>query len=738
MLNMYRLKNQRGFSILEVLFAMVVLSIALLSIARMHALVTLDGGYSKARGIAVNLAQEKLDDLRAFTSVNTGCTAPVFCFTEIGANAGGRENSDGTLVIRSGDVPVGNTTYNRTWAVTDYYRCGISAPSTTNCTSPYTKSYPDFKVVVMTVAWTDEQGTARSVVMRATIHASGIVSEANVLAAPYGGGGPKVSYHPIGVPDAVPVPVNVGGTKQKESSKPVPDVSTSGKSKLVSFDVVTYDTSQSLGGGTYKTLRRETFYTVNCVCRYASGTSSQPTASRLVWDGTDLTTKVGGSVQKAYGVAHRTGTNSDPNQPAECDTCCAEHHDSESSDYAKYDPDRPGSDYYTTGNAEGDHKHYWWTSVGHPELGLTAVNGNANDVYLESCRFSKVNGIDYLWQDWRMVDLTAFDYNYLQNSTNLTAYQNYLVDKVKHEEKVDGAASGASVTATTNPTKPTGRNFTIIQGELRQILGRAVYLDKIYKSSSPTELDNDYYAAIEAKINASTDWLLYVPFYEANITLLDDWSSSNYANVPVTMQKVNTISDPATNYYGSYSRGRVTGLTAGTTETISTRALISNSGLTSGVYEDTGTDCPATAANCVSYGIDTQDNTTTLTDSISVSVAAAGSTFDISGVITKGTNGNILSGITITPTTISGVASCDALTVIQNQASYTCHVSVNWSGTLTPTKSNYVFDWSNTASPPQEITDGITSGSRTYTNVSSPISTDNYVICDAVSGCPNP
>lgn len=762
MSNMNRFKNQRGFTMLEVLFSMVVLSIALLATARMHALVTQDGGFAKVRAVAANLAQEKLDDLKSFTHLTDGtttddtnaattsnyCGQGTFCFSEIATGSvsapygGGQENNDGTLKIASGNVTIHNTIYNRTWTLTnhdsvtglgDYYRCGTSAPSTSNCDSPNTKAYPDFKVVEITVAWNDGQapnncvGTLattynRCVVMRTTIHASPLTAEANSLAAPYNGSGPKVSYRPIGVPDAVPVPLNVGGNQQKETSKPLPDVSTSGKSKLVTFSVVTYDTNQSLGDGTFNTLRREEFFTVNCICKYANGTSSNLTASRMVWDGSELVTEIGGSATKATATAHTSGPNSDPDQPAECNRCCAQHHDAAGTDHAKFDPERPSTDYYTSGNASGDHKHYWWTTVGTPADGLTVVDGAADRIYLEACRFSRVNGINYLWQDWQMVDMTAFDYLYLQNADNLAAYQTYLGNKIKYEVRTDGGITE------TDPAKPTGRDFTIFQGELRQILGRAVYLDKIYQKDSPTQLDQDYYNAIDAKITAGEDWLLHVPFYEANLTLLVDWSSSNNTNVPVTMQKVDTIVDPATNYYGSYSRGRVTGAVAGTTANITVRALTSNSGLTSGVYADTGVNCPATAANCISYGIDLQDNSTTESDSIAVSVANASSTVAISGIITKGTTGNILPSITMTATSTAGSASCGAVSVTGSQASYTCDVSVGWSGTLTPSKSGFVFD--------TVAGDGSTVGSRNYSNVTAGDTGEDYLICQ--SSCPNP
>lgn len=703
-----RLNNQHGFSLLEVLFSMVVLSIALLATARMHALVTQDGGFSKTRAVAVNLAQEKLDDLRSFTLIADSdpaaspdeCAAPVFCFSEIGANAGGQEDASGTIII-SGDVSIHNTTYNRTWGVTNYYRCGTSAPSTTNCASPNAKPYPDFKEVEIEVIWTDELGNSHKIEMVATIHASPLSAEANSLAAPYNGSGPKVSYTPVGVPDAVPVPINTGGTKFKESSKPLPEVSQSGTGIEVSFDSVIYT-----GSGTYTKDSQEEFSTVGCECQFASGTGSGYTPTRKIWNGSDLEVKVGAPVTKVIG---QTLGNSPPNN---CDICCRDHHDLNSSAYPKYDPQRPDGDY-----TSGDHNHYYYTncvSGGAGATNCTAVDKNnslssatpltavTSGAYLESCRVMRVNGEWRVLQDWRLRKVTILPYTFLLTDSNLTNYVNLVEEVVENAVKTDSGNTGVTI----SPLG--GRDLTLASGAAPvQLLSRAVYVDTIYgaeddpATTGVNELntpDSAYYTTLLAKIIASQSaspansaWLEFVSFYEANLTLLYDWTSDAASIATVTSEPIEAIVDPVNGYYGSFSRGKVTiqsGSTAGSA-TIKAKARLANSGVTGGVNR-TGTSYVAG----VSFGTDTDDSANTTFDTITVSRSASGTSHSITGKVLKGNSsvnvaetGSPASPLNVTANTTTGTvnSACTAQTGDSdvNAWYYTCTVSDGWTGTLT-------------------------------------------------------
>ena len=93
------------------------------------------------------------------------------------------------------------------------------------------------------------------------------------------------------------------------------------------------------------------------------------------------------------------------------------------------------------------------------------------------------------------------------------------------------------------------------------------------------------FAVIDALFGgAGSDWLHLVPFYEANLTLLIDWTSSDSSIASVTSQPIVDINDVSSGYYNSYSRGKVTGVATGTA-TVTATARLHNSGVTGGISD---------------------------------------------------------------------------------------------------------------------------------------------------------
>jgi hypothetical protein len=156
----------------------------MIALARLQVLLLQGGSYAKARSVALNLAQGKLEDLRSFEQLQLPTpNAGIFTYAEIGNNTGaeignntgGVEKDDGTLVIPSGEVTVSNVIYNRAWTVKSYYSCPGKSVDENNCDEPYKKSYPDFKVVKVTVTWDDPDGKVElESVISATNPAKGI------------------------------------------------------------------------------------------------------------------------------------------------------------------------------------------------------------------------------------------------------------------------------------------------------------------------------------------------------------------------------------------------------------------------------------------------------------------------------------------------------------------------------------------------------------------------------------
>jgi len=465
----------------------------------------------------------------------------------------------------------------------------------------------------------------------------------------------------------VPVPINTGTGEYKEGSKPEPDVVSQGAAAEVSFDAVSYVSS----GGGYTATQQEEFVTVACECEF-NGSGSGYTPSRMAWNGTKLVAKIGEQLSKPVGTAAN-------GQSDLCNACCKDHHDVSGDDHAKYDPDRPTSE-YTTG---GDHKHYWYTLCTSGTTGSTsgcnaakkdlAASGNgysevSSGAYLESCRFKRVDGIWRLWQDWRQVKMTVIPYDYLQTGANLDAYVDVIVAVVENTIRSDSGNGSTSIPSLT------GRDveFTAA-GETVQLLGRALFVDRIYRVDDPTTLDDAYYDKIVALIGTSEDWLNIVPFYETNLSLLIDWGSSNDSKATVTSEDIENISDVSGGYYNTFSRGKVTAVANGSS-TITATARIHNSGVTGGI----NTSSP-------SFGIGAYDNSNPVTDSITVSLTGSSSDAGISGYFTR-------ANVSVDFGTLS-MPACTLQTPSGNQRSFNCIVASGSSPTLTysSSASGYAF-----------------------------------------------
>jgi type II secretory pathway pseudopilin PulG len=129
-----RLQREGGFTIVEALVALLIMTFGMLAISGMQMSLSQNSDISKQRTEATRLANEKMEELRSFTAISTGT------ITWNGL-------ADGSDTIST------NTTYTRSWSlsgtITDAYR-----------------------PVTVAVSWLDRVGTAQGITLNSVISAT--------------------------------------------------------------------------------------------------------------------------------------------------------------------------------------------------------------------------------------------------------------------------------------------------------------------------------------------------------------------------------------------------------------------------------------------------------------------------------------------------------------------------------------------------------------------------------------
>jgi Tfp pilus assembly protein PilV len=555
--------TQRGAALIEVLVAVIVLAVALAALAKFQGSLIQFSGTSKARAVAAHLAQEKFDDLRSFTQLSSGGNG-TYGYAEIGTNTGGTEKNDGTLNVAAyaggTKLTVSNEEFNRTWTVENLYICNKeTAPKTTNCTGSNedaAHAWPNYKRVTITVSWVDKDGT-QSLVQTGVINSTNPVTDVLSTSGVSQNDKPLVTYNPGAAPDVIAIEVDP--TKKKETSKPEPETTQHEDSTEVRFDVVNYLSS------TLKTLKREGFTTINCICTQ-DGTGDALTPAADEDDDGHLDEGTGVVVTKRKGLVDESG-NIDAQPPA-CDICCRDHHDanggSNTTDDDEYDPFRPNDNANYPPGIGGDHAHFNRDNSGN----LVAADGN-NDQYIEACRFRRIDGFLRMVRDWRLEKVTVTPSSFL--SSNGGDYDDYVEAFVG--EYITTAAGITNYTqnppdvstfTATLANKPASISMDTTLSDDTQLSARAIYIDYM----TDAKLDE-----LANKIQNGEDFLDETPFYEVNITRLANWVTDTPAVAAVTSEAIQSGTEE------TYSRGFVTDVAAGTAIVTATIEP-SNTGLT--------------------------------------------------------------------------------------------------------------------------------------------------------------
>lgn len=498
----------RGFTFVELLVALVIIAVGVAGLVALQRTFIQSSSRAAERTAALEMAQQRLETLR---------------FTPYADIVGGSEN-----------VSLDGKDYALSWTVAPFYFNGSWLTTGQVGLPNPLPALPDAKAATISISWTARGGEAESLTMEAWLGRISARDGGLVVTPPPPRSEPQVVYNPGAAPEVIAVRLTTDDDAQvyqiKETTRPTPTVQRSGDKLQVTFDTVTYDQAT-------QTQRVEDFVTVNCNCRFSDINQNGYTPHRLTLIDGRLSLDPNGGQQ----VRKRTGVPADANQPALCTQCCRDHHDNN-------DMVSNGTVYRqeTIANRSelGNHRHFKAApSFLDGLLFGDYTPAGPNDVYLESCRMRRIDGYYAMYPDWQFKALTATSADYLIDEAGAARYTDYVQAVVR-----------ALVLGESLPSPLADRDITVAPGAY-QMIGRGIYLDTM----SAEHLQ----AVRDAIANGEQDWLAKVPFYEVNLTLLAEWMASNEPVADITNEDIQTIVDPDLDYYGTYSRGRVSAKTSG-------------------------------------------------------------------------------------------------------------------------------------------------------------------------------
>lgn len=550
------INRQAGFSLLEVLVAIVVFAVGLLAIASLQGSLMQSGSDAKARTVASSLAEEQVEEIRSFIDEND--------FAAV--------SSDTTPE----SIAEGGVQFERTYTVGDYHypQAGGSLTAGTDAAGE-----ADAKLITVIVAWCDAEAGSGCNAADLTTDPNTVVVEDIVgrSASPVGSAKalseltmstpPNVPYDPGEAPEVVSI--DLGDGKKRESPEPTINTKRAHDSQSSEFEENTVTRLETItftpppsGTEDAGTVRRQEFLSVNCTCEKQSTPADPADYGRTpyYWNGTDY---VGGEkVAKPVGMS-TLGNSANTFVAVMCSDCCRDHHDVPNENIMyDHDSDTDTLDILSRfdpfwKDSEGNlsqHTHY---NVNNQDQLIDA--NNAGDEYLEACRFVRVDGDLVVANNFRMESLQALPANTCDDfsRTNkdasctgtltnvssdwLSDYRQYVADFVtEYVEQVqaDNTYPSTSPQLTDGedglPSLPT-TDTVPNSGEARELVSRAIYIDFL-----TPDLLNRVACRQGGGSNCSSDddsgdpVLPIMPFYEVNVQLQANWAVSGGNLVGVT------------------------------------------------------------------------------------------------------------------------------------------------------------------------------------------------------------
>ncbi|GAA5194017.1 type IV pilus modification PilV family protein [Ferrimonas gelatinilytica] len=498
-------RYSQGFGLIEILVAVLIIGLGVVALTTLQGKFIKSSAATSQREVALKLAQAKVDDLRSFTYIKPEeedvplSERKDFAFGEIIDDQGGRASELGAGT----GIRFENHSFSLGWSVTDYKLEGGTFIPTTAADDVIARKH-----VVVKVGWTTATGNEETISLSHTLAPTAPDTGTAVSGgdAGFGGPGPTVMHQDAEAPDVIDFILDDGTGTKRETSKPIPSISSRDGIVLVQFDSVNFINSDSQGKVT-----QEDYMTVGCNCRLAPDGQKKDAENpvQLEWfDGEVMFTRIGLS-NKLYGTyTPPSGATVTPQMAKLCNRCCEDHFDAGT---------------LTDNGADRLEKHYSydknrWSSVRYKrnELGVF-VAATPNEDFLAACRMQRIDGFYRLMPDWQQVHVELMTRSYLENEGVVEQYQKLVTDS-------GGILRRFASSATNYRDAPASFEFTSYPSGVTSFPQNQVYLDP---NSGRSQLlaRSIYVDPLESYPESVSEMsLLSYPFHEVNATLLSDWA----------------------------------------------------------------------------------------------------------------------------------------------------------------------------------------------------------------------
>jgi type IV pilus modification protein PilV len=504
----------RGFSLLEVLVAVIILSVGLLALASLQLTLMRSSTDSKAQSVALAIAKDKLEDLRSFHDMNAYVAL----------------TDSGPTTSAPGD---GSVTFSTTTTITRYALAstGSFAAVTDTATEAALSAAnyvlgKDFKWAKVDVSWTEASGSTQHVILHDIIDGLDPTSQSkvvNVNSTSKARTARVIIYNPAGEQGVIPIAIDPDDNTNTAATNPKPVINESGVETR--FDVLTY---AGLSGGLAQAQAKVETVAIACTC----DTATKPTATTArgyrptYWNGIRY---VAPSLTTYVPTAGQSAANAGDESPY-CEQCCRDHYDpgNLAAGKAKFDPWRNTHTHYRNNNGT-------FTAVG---VGQTK--------YDEACRLIRVDGIFRVAADFNdeYFNLLATKNDgsttaFAPSATAIANYQALVLGYLDAKITSNGTSSTynnpvAASTVTTlestnhinDPTSITINRQPLATADKKWLHSRGLYIDY---------LEPEAVAAITAAkascvtsncttAEKSVAILSILPFTSINLSELTDWS----------------------------------------------------------------------------------------------------------------------------------------------------------------------------------------------------------------------